>query len=217
MTAALTPEERKRLRGILKFEKAAYAQGYSSLAGVDEAGRGPLAGPLVVCACMCKKGILIPHVTDSKKLTELKRDQVHRALTEHPDVAFAFVEIDHLTIDQINIHQATMQGMLQAVEKLTTQPDFLLVDGFQLPHPTIPVQKIIEGDNLSFLIAAASIIAKVERDRIMYAYHEMWPEYGFADHKGYSTKAHKQALKKHGPCPIHRRSFQPVKELTEVV
>ena len=216
MKFTIAPEEKKRLRRLLKFEKAAFSNGYSRIAGIDEVGRGPLAGPVVACACILKKGILIPDVNDSKQLTPEQRERVHQILTSHPDVSYAYAVVDHLTIDLINIYQASIRAMLEAVALLSEQPDLLLVDGLNLPHPSLPTQKIIGGDALSLSIAAASIIAKVERDKIMKAYHEQWPDYGFGEHKGYATPKHKKALKLLGPCPIHRRSFAPVKDLIVV-
>ncbi len=150
---------------------------------------------------------MIPKIDDSKKLLPQVRVEIYERLINNSKIHFGIGIVDSLEIDRINIYQATMQAMLMAVEQLDLLPDYLLVDGLVLPHPTLPVEKIIKGDQLSQSIAAASIIAKVTRDRIMTDFHDQWPVYGFNEHKGYPTKKHREALKSHGPCPIHRRSF----------
>ena len=213
MTAEVEIEESERIRlqQILLYEEAAYQQGYKSIAGIDEAGRGPLAGPVVAVACILPRGLFIPYVNDSKKLTAKKREQLFDRLTGDPAIVYAVGVIESEEIDRLNIHQATIRAMWQAIDRLATFPDCLLVDGLGLPHPVLPCQKIIKGDQLSQSIAAASIIAKETRDRLMCAYHEQWPMYGFRQHKGYGTAQHLKALEKHGPCPIHRHSFDPIK------
>lgn len=198
---------------MLAYEKQARKQGFCTIAGIDEAGRGPLAGPVTAAACILPPRLNIKGINDSKQLTPAVRDSLYTQLTEHPDVKFGIGIIDINVIDAINIYQATIQAMLEAVRQLSTTPDYLLVDGLKLPHPTIPCEQIIKGDQLSLSIAAASIIAKVTRDRIMENYHVQWPEYGFDAHKGYATPQHLSALKSFGPCPIHRKSFEPVKSL----
>lgn len=202
--------EKTRLQQMIIYEENAYQQGYQFIAGLDEAGRGPLAGPVVAAACIIPRGLFIPYVNDSKKLTAKMREQLFDRLTHDPSIIYAIGIIEAEEIDRLNIYQATIHAMCQAVEKLTIYPDCLLVDGMKLPH-SLPCQKIIKGDQLSQSIAAASIIAKETRDRLMRTYHDQWPVYGFHQHKGYGTARHLEALNQHGPCPIHRYSFEPVK------
>ncbi|NGX57314.1 MAG: Ribonuclease HII [Chlamydiae bacterium] len=195
----------------LFYERRARARGYSAIVGIDEAGRGPLAGPVVAAACHLGKDVHISGIDDSKKLTPARRKVVFTALVEHPDVKYGVGIVDARMIDKVNILQATILAMMQAVEKMPMMPDYLLVDGLKLPNSPIPSEKIIKGDCLSLLIAAASIIAKETRDQIMDDYHKEWPEYGFDTHKGYGTRKHMEALTACGPCPIHRETFEPVK------
>lgn len=203
--------ERVRLQQMMLYEEEAYLRGFRSIAGIDEAGRGPLAGPVVAAACILPRGLLISGVNDSKQLIPKIREQLFERLTTDPSIVFGVGIIEADQIDKLNIYQATIQAMWQAIEQLDPYPDCLLVDGMSLSHKSIPCQKIIRGDQLSVSIAAASIIAKETRDRIMRDYHGQWPEYGFNRHKGYGTEKHLEALERHGPCPIHRRSFDPVK------
>jgi len=207
----LDEDETHRLRSMLVYEEAARQQGYTLIAGIDEAGRGPLAGPVVAAACILPLGLLIPHVNDSKKLTAKVRERLFERLTSDPSIIYGVGIIEPQDIDRLNIYQATIHAMWQAVDKLTVRPDCLLVDGMKLSHPTLYCQKIIKGDQLSQSIAAASIIAKETRDRLMRDYHDQWPHYGFNQHKGYGTALHLAALELHGPCAIHRRSFEPIK------
>lgn len=209
--AGLDEEEALRLQQMMIYEEAAYQQGYKTLAGLDEAGRGPLAGPVVAAACILPRGLLVAHVDDSKKLTAKVREKLFERLTTDPSIVYAVGIIETDEIDRLNIYQATIRAMLQAVDKLAVDPDCLLVDGMGLPHPFLPCQRIVKGDQLSQSIAAASIIAKETRDRLMRGYHKQWPLYGFHQHKGYATAQHLQALEHHGPCPIHRHSFHPVR------
>ena len=195
-------------------ERTAREKGYEKVAGIDEAGRGPLAGPVVAAACIIPHGVVIREIDDSKKLTREQREYFFQKITNDPRFIYAVAVVSHTVIDAINIFQATMRAMLEAVAKLTHQPDCLLVDGLKLPHPSIPCQKIIGGDGLSQSIAAASILAKVTRDDLMRKYHEEYPHYGFDKHKGYATEDHLEALAKHGVCAIHRRSYEPCKERT---
>jgi ribonuclease HII len=196
------------------FEKKAREQGFSIIAGIDEAGRGPLAGPVVSAAVILPDSFSIPGITDSKKLTPKKRDKFYQEIYDQAvSIGVGIVEPDE--IDRINILQAALLSMKLAADELTPQPDFLLIDGkFTIPSD-LPQQAVIKGDSLSISIGAASIIAKVTRDRIMEKYHKEYPQYGFSGHKGYPTKAHKEAVKKFGPCPIHRRTFKGVKEYAE--
>lgn len=207
-TDELNEGELKRLKKMMAYERKAHREGFRNIAGVDEAGRGPLAGPVVAALCILPKKTLIPKIDDSKKLLPKLRDEIYERLINDPKIQFGVGIVDSEEIDRINIYQATIKAMLLAVEQLKTPPDCLLVDGLKLPHPSIPTIKIIKGDQLSQSIAAASIIAKVTRDRIMIKYHEQWPLYRFDLHKGYGTEKHRELLDLHGPCPIHRRSFK---------
>ena len=177
------------------------------IAGIDEAGRGPLAGP-VVCACVIMpmdEDKIIDGINDSKKLFAKKREQLYEKIVVTA-VAYSIVEIDEKTIDEINILQATKLGMKKALESLKVKPDIVLIDAVKI-DTVLPQENIIKGDALSYNIAAASILAKVHRDRLMVRLDEKYPEYSFAKHKGYGTKAHIQALKKYGKSEIHRESF----------
>lgn len=202
----------KRLHGLVKFEEEARQQGFKLIAGIDEAGRGPLAGPVTAAACIIPEGRFFPKINDSKKLSQLQREKFYQQIVEDPTIIYGIGIIDHLIIDAINIYQATIKAMLMAVKNLFLQPDYLLVDGLSLPHESIPSKKIIKGDEQSQSIMAAAIIAKVTRDRIMVDYDQEFPEYGFKNHKGYATKEHCEALEKFGPSSIHR-NFRRVKEL----
>ena len=177
------------------------------IAGVDEVGRGPLAGPLIAAAVILKESIL--GVTDSKKLSAAKRVELAH-LIKKKACAFAYGRAEVEEIDQINIHQATLLAMKRAVENLSIQPDKVLVDGCFVPRIPIHCEAIVQGDLLVYEISAASILAKVARDEEMITMDLLYPGYGFSDHKGYSTPAHKEALLARGPCAIHRKSFAPV-------
>ena len=193
-----------------QFEHEVMENGYSAIAGLDEAGRGPLAGPVVSAAVILPKGFECPGLTDSKKLTEKKRETLFPIIQEEA-LAVGVGIADHAEIDEINILQASLLSMKRAAEDLGVQPDYLLIDGkFTVPMD-LPQKAIVKGDSLSISIAAASIIAKVTRDRIMAELHEKYPQYNFIKHKGYPTKAHKEAIREHGPCPVHRMSFKGVK------
>lgn len=207
---ALSDQEWNRLQKLIEYEKKARKKGHQHIGGVDEAGRGPLAGPVVAAVCVIPEGHFFPGIDDSKKLPPKKRHQLFDALTNDPSVTYSIAQIDSEVIDQVNIYQATILAMLKAVESLEKQPDCLLVDGMTLSHPVIPSIKIVRGDSLSQSIAAASILAKVTRDRLMEDFHQQWPHYGFNEHKGYGTPQHMEAIQKHGIVPIHRRSFEPV-------
>jgi ribonuclease HII len=193
-------------------ESELYLKGYRYIAGIDEAGRGPLAGPVVASAVILDPDHLPDGIADSKTLTPEKRECLYEQI-QSKAIAVAVGIVESEEIDRLNILRASLKAMELAVIQLQPSPDFLLVDGpFKIPsaHP----QKAIKfGDSLSPLIAAASIIAKVTRDRLMLEYHEHYPAYNFAQNKGYGTKEHLQALKKHGCCPLHRKSFKHVKEI----
>ena len=198
---------------LAAFDKT-YAGEGRILAGVDEAGRGPLAGPVVAAACIID--IDIPGINDSKKLTPVQRRHLFERLTSEEKVIYGVGIVDHTVIDEINILQATIRAMIEALDNLSTTPNFALVDGMAIPHPTIENEQVIKGDAKSLSIAAASIIAKETRDRIMCEYHERWPEYGFDKHKGYGTLKHRQAIEEFGPCPIHRTTFEPIRSMVLV-
>ncbi len=191
---------------MLKFEQKYWNDGIRMIAGVDEAGRGPLAGPVVAAAVIFGEGMMIEGVNDSKKLTEKKRELLFHRINESA-VAVGIGIINHDVIDRINILQASFLAMNKAIEALSVRPEQLLVDGNFFRHDRFPVENIIQGDAKSHSIAAASIIAKVTRDALMCELHEQFPDYGFAKHKGYGTKAHIDAIRRFGLSPIHRRSF----------
>ena len=196
----------------LQHECALYAQGRSCVAGIDEAGRGPLAGPVVAAAVVLPRKFSHKVLDDSKKLTPRQRAGLHADLTSHPEVRWAIAIVSAEEIDRINILRATHEAMRRAVVALADAPDHVLIDGLPVHPFPIPQTALVGGDGLSFSIAAASVIAKVTRDRLMIEQHEAFPEYEFAQHKGYGTALHIERLKKHGPCPIHRRSFLPVRQ-----
>jgi ribonuclease HII len=210
MTPGLFPEDTSPL-DMLAHEVQAMRRGYCNIAGIDEAGRGPLAGPVVAAAVILPPGLILPGVNDSKQLTEEKREQLFEII--HREALSVGVGIgDHDLVDKINILQATLSAMRDAVLSLTPTPDFLLIDGISSVHMNIPQCTVKKGDSRSLSIAAASIIAKVTRDRLMVEYDALYPGYGFASHKGYAAASHLAAIAKLGPSPIHRKSFSGVKE-----
>jgi ribonuclease HII len=199
-------QEQARLEKLLTYENECFEQGAKFIAGVDEVGRGPLAGPVLACAVILPQGLLIEGINDSKKLSEKKRIILDKIIRESAlAVAIEFINVK--IIDEINILQATIQAMTGAVNGLTIQPDVVLVDALKLPDISIRQHAVINGDSLSISIAAASIVAKVARDDMMKKYHEIYPEYGFDQHKGYGTAKHIDAIREYGLCPIHRQSF----------
>lgn len=189
-----------------QYEQKYWQRGIHYIAGVDEAGRGPLAGPVVAAAVIFEPGIFIEGVNDSKKLSEKKREELFHHIHERA-VAVGIGIVSHEIIDRINILQASFLAMNKALDSLKIKPQQLLVDGNFFRHELYPVENIIKGDSLSHSIAAASIIAKVTRDSLMKELHEQYPHYGFAKHKGYGTKAHIEAIRLYGYSPVHRRSF----------
>lgn len=192
---------------LWKYELDAMEKGYDVICGVDEAGRGPLAGPVCAAAVILPQEIEIEGLNDSKKLTDKKRRELYDVICEKA-IAYGIAFADHKEIDEINILQATFLAMRRAVERLSVKPQLALVDGNRDPLlEGIEVKTIVKGDNLSASIAAASILAKVTRDRYMEEQAEIYPQYGFSVHKGYGTKAHYAALTQYGACPIHRLSF----------
>lgn len=196
---------------LLEFDSMVRRLGYLTLAGIDEAGRGPLAGPVVAAAVILPAGLDLPDVDDSKKLTAGKRDQLYDVVMANA-CAVGVGLSDAGVIDRINILQATLAAMKDAVAQLATKPDYLLIDGISKIPVRIPQKTVKKGDGTSLSIAAASIIAKVHRDRMMEEYDAHFPEYGFAGHKGYGCADHLKAIARYGPCPIHRLSFGGVKE-----
>ncbi len=201
---------------LLAKENALKARGWRHIAGVDEAGRGPLAGPVVAAACILKEGAFFEGIFDSKQLTAKQRAYAFEKLKASPDVLWAVGVVSCDVIDEINIYQATIQAMIEAVQKLSLPPDYLLVDGLKLPYPGIVGEKVIRGDATCACIAAASIIAKETRDQLMQDFDRQWPQYRFGKHKGYGTQEHVRLLAEYGPSPIHRKSFAPVRELCQV-
>lgn len=211
-----SPHPPKNAEGfLLERELSLWSTGYNAIAGVDEAGRGPLAGPVVACACILPKGLVFPSVKDSKQLSPIQRKKLADFLTSRSDVHWAIGMVSSKKIDQINILRATLLAMQQALRALPVRPDFVLVDGRDCPPSDLPQQAVVHGDALSQSIAAASIIAKVRRDEIMEEYHLRYPHYGFDVHKGYGTQGHLQAVQVYGLCPIHRKSFAPFKNMNK--
>lgn len=200
-------KEEQRLIELKKIEEELHNDGNEYICGIDEAGRGPLAGPVVIAAAIMPRDSMIEGVNDSKKVSEKKREKLYEIITNEA-IAYGVAIIDQKEIDRINILNATKEGLTMAVKELTTKPDLIIVDALnKIDTCGIPYQSIIKGDAKCYSIAAASIIAKVTRDRIMRQWDEVYPQYGFAKHKGYGTAAHIQAIKEYGLCPLHRFSF----------
>ena len=193
-----------------EHELSLRASGIFPVAGIDEAGRGPLAGPVVCAAVILPLSIFPTGLDDSKKLTPRRRELLYVELTRNPEIRWSVVSIASEEIDRLNILRATHLGMRRAWEKLDPHPVHVLIDGLPVSDFPCAQTALVGGDGISLSIAAASVIAKVERDRAMLEYDQLYPEYGFAKHKGYPTAAHFAKLREHGPCPIHRRSFSPV-------
>ena len=189
-----------------EIEESYFSQGFKMICGVDEAGRGPLAGPVCAAAVILPPNVDIPGLDDSKKLSDKRRRELYPVIQEQA-IAYGIAFADHAEIDEINILQATYLAMERAVAQLSAKPDLLLIDGNRAKDFGIPVQTVVHGDSLSASIAAASVLAKVTRDDYMLKMAEEYPGYGFEIHKGYGTKAHYEALREHGHCPIHRMSF----------
>lgn len=195
----------------LEYENKYYALGKKYIAGVDEVGRGPLAGPVVSASVIMPKDFYLEGITDSKKLSEKKRNEYEKLILENA-VAVSIAFIDEKVIDEINIYEASRKAMIEAINNLKVEPDIILVDAMPLDIK-IETESIIKGDEKSFTIACASIVAKQARDRFMDELSLKYPEYGFEKHKGYPTKLHKEALKKYGVLDIHRKTYKPVKEV----
>ena len=191
-------------------ERVLRARGFLLIAGVDEAGRGPLAGPVVAAAVVLPDDFALDGLTDSKKVSAAKREKFYAILTATAEILWAVAEATVEEIDRLNILHATHLAMGRAIERLPKRADHALVDGLPVRGLTVDHTALVEGDSLSLSIAAASIIAKVTRDRLMVELDAQYPQYGFARHKGYGVREHLEALRNHGPSPVHRRSFQPV-------
>jgi ribonuclease HII len=196
---------------MLDHEREAEQNGYRSVAGVDEAGRGPLAGPVVAAAVVLPKEVSLPGLRDSKKLSPASREQWFVEI-KNRSLGWGVAVVDESTIDEINILQATLLAMKQAVGQLSVRPDLLLIDGNRGIDSGIDQKTIVGGDDASISIAAASVLAKVTRDRLMDRYHQQYPEYEFSRHKGYGTRLHRERIRQYGPCPVHRKTFKGVAE-----
>lgn len=198
-----------KCENMYEYEDKLYDLGYKNVCGVDEAGRGPLAGPVVVAACILPSNLHIKDINDSKQLSEKKREELYKIIIEKA-VCYNIVFKDEKIIDEINIYEATKQGMIEAINGLKIKADHALIDAMPLNELELEHTSIIHGDALSASIAAASILAKVTRDHYMEKMDHKYPNYGFKKHKGYCTKAHVKALETYGPCEIHRKTFSPV-------
>ncbi|HEY8875386.1 MAG TPA: ribonuclease HII [Desulfosporosinus sp.] len=205
--------EQARIQQLLVEEKKLWKKGFLLLAGIDEAGRGPLAGPVVAAACILPARFDLPGLNDSKMLTESKREKLYPQIQAQA-IDYAIGSAEPAEIDALNILQATKLAMKRAVEGLTVRPHYLLIDALKLPDVHLPQLPIVKGDQISASIAAASILAKVTRDRLMVELHALYPEYTFSKNKGYGTSEHMQVLRRLGPCPLHRRSFAPMNQGT---
>lgn len=200
-------KEEQRLNELKEIDKSYFKEGYNYICGIDEAGRGPLAGPVVVAAVIMPKDSMIEGVNDSKKVSEKKREKLYELIIEEA-ISYSVGIVDQNEIDRINILNATKAGLTEAVRTLKVKPELILVDALtNIDTCGVPYQSIIKGDAKSYSIAAASIIAKVTRDRIMREWDKVYPQYGFEKHKGYGTAAHISAIKENGLCPLHRLSF----------
>ena len=206
-------DEDERLEGMLAYEKELYTQGIQLIAGVDEVGRGPLAGPVVAAAVILPKGSKIPGLNDSKKIPKSKHKEIYENVLQNA-IAIGIGVKDNQVIDQVNIYEATKLAMMEAIGQLEPQPQHLLIDAMKLDLP-IPQTSIIKGDANSLSIAAASIVAKVTRDQMMEEFDREYPGYDFAQNAGYGTAKHLAGLDKLGVTPIHRRSFEPIKSMCE--
>ena len=196
---------------MYQYENELYNSGFTYIAGVDEAGRGPLAGPVVAAAVILKKGAILKYTNDSKQLTEKQRDKALIEIKENAlSIGIGISSVEE--IDLINIYRASREAMLSAIKQLKIKPEFLLIDAMPM-EIDIPLKSIIKGDTLSISIAAASIVAKTTRDAYMLEMDKVFPEYGFKNHKGYGTKEHLEAIQKYGITPIHRKTYEPVKSM----
>jgi len=209
-------QERERLTRMYGYERQVRAMGYKLVAGLDEAGRGPLAGPVVAAAVILPGDILLPGLEDVRRLSAKRRDEVYREIMERATaVGVGMVHPDG--IDESNVLLATYKAMALAVQEMTVQPDYLLIDAYHLPGVSQPQSPVVGGDALSCSIAAASVVAKVRRDEYMIEMDRVYPQYGFAHHKGYGTAEHREALERYGPCPIHRKSFGEQRDFVPIL
>lgn len=200
-------KEEQRLLNLKEQEKELMEKGFKTICGIDEAGRGPLAGPVVVASVIMPADSMIEGVNDSKKISEKKREKLYDQIIEEA-ICYGVGIVDNVGIDEMNILNATKKGLTMSLQELTVKPDLIIVDALtHIDTLGIPYESIIKGDAKCYSIAAASIIAKVTRDRIMREWDEIYPQYGFIQHKGYGTAKHIQAIKEYGLCPIHRRTF----------
>lgn len=199
-------DDRLRVQSLWDIEHSKMDQGYRMIAGVDEAGRGPLAGPVCVAAVILPPDIYLEKINDSKKLSEKQKDKLYDEIREKA-VAYHVVLVSHEEIDRLNILHATFKGMCESVQGLSVPPDYVLIDGNRVQGLELPHECVVKGDSKSISIAAASILAKVTRDRYMAELAKQFPQYQFEKHKGYPTKLHYELLKQYGPSPVHRRSF----------
>ena len=198
---------------LLSYEKELYKKGITLICGTDEVGRGPLCGPVVAAACILPVNYKVEGLTDSKRLTEKKREKLYDILINDPNVHYAVGIVDEKRIDEINIREATKEAMYDSINGLDIKPEYVLIDAMELEELDIPNKAIIKGDFKSKSISAASIIAKVTRDRMMIELDKKYPEYGYAKHKGYPTKDHIAAVKKYGVLPFYRFTFAPISDL----
>jgi len=200
-------KELERLTLLKEYEQKLHNQGIDKIAGIDEAGRGPLAGPVVVACCILPEDSFIEGINDSKKITEKRREKLYDIITQEA-ISWQVGIVNQEEIDELNILNATKKALTMSIEGLSVKPDRILVDALEhINTHQIPYTSIIQGDAKCYSIAAASIIAKVTRDRIMHEWDKVYPQYGFSSHKGYGTAKHIQALKEYGPCPLHRKTF----------
>lgn len=205
--------EKVRLHEMFRYERQLKAQGSSKIAGIDEAGRGPLAGPVVAAACILLEGVLLKGLNDSKQVVEAERERLYGEITTLAGCHWAVGVASAAEIDQINILKASFLAMYRALQQLTEQPDVILIDGHLVPSFGIPTIPLVKGDSKSGSIAAASILAKVTRDKMMRELDGLYPQYGFALHKGYATPDHMKSIAQFGPCVIHRKTFEPMKSM----
>ena len=199
-------EELIRVKKLNYYENKIYSDGAKFIAGIDEVGRGPLAGPVYACAVILPKNLFLAYINDSKKISANRREVLDKQIREVA-IDFSMGIVNQKIIDQINIYNATCLAMKKAIDNLKIKPDYLLIDAVKLKNIDIPILSITRGDTLSISIAAASIVAKVARDKFMTSMHDKYPQYLFYKNKGYGTKEHINALKKYGPCALHRKSF----------
>ena len=208
-------KEKRRLNRMWEYENDAFSRGYKKIAGVDEAGRGPLAGPVVAASVILPQGFLIEHCNDSKKLSAELRQKLFNEINSNPQIEIGVGIVSSQDIDSMNILRASLLAMTLAIKNMKCQPDYILVDGDYLPSIEIEGRSIVKGDSKCISIAAASIVAKQTRDKIMEHYDKVYNQYGFAKHKGYGTSYHLDMLMRHGPSPIHRKTFLPVRKIYE--